>query len=75
MKTSVHVYPSLGLAIIAMLRIYQPLTKGEIVSRLKVWKREGMLGFPYVVEEVPIVLDLLQEELRIEYAVGTWRTR
>jgi hypothetical protein len=70
-----HVYPTLKDAALAVLRIYQPLRTREVMSRLKVWKREGLLGCGCDVGDVPVALDQLQEEERIEYAVGTWRTR
>jgi hypothetical protein len=75
MNQTTYVYQTLKDAAMAVLRIYQPLRTREVMSKLKVWKRDGLLGFPCDVGDVPNALDSLQEEERIEYAVGTWRTR
>ena len=74
MSVKVHIYPTLRDAALAVLRIYQPLTTQEVTRELNSWKHAGMLGFPYFKEAIPVVLNTMQEEGQIEYAVGTWRT-
>ena len=75
MSVKVHIYPTLRDAALAVLRIYQPLTTLEVTRELNSWKHNGMLGFPFIREAVPVILGTLQDDGVIEYAVGTWRTR
>ena len=70
-----HTYATLKESVMAMLLIDGPLTTGQIMAKLKVWKRERMLGCGFFPEWLPGVLKELQEANKIECAVGTWRTR
>ena len=73
MKTCLHTYPTLRDAVVAVLRIYQPLNTQEIVSHLNSWKHAGQLGFPYFKDGVQVMLHTLQEDGKVNYVGGVWR--
>ena len=68
-------YPSFRSACLAVVRIFQPETNTDQVRKeLNALNRGGHFDFHYYRENLPHVLDVMQEDGQIEYVGGVWKT-
>ena len=70
-----HIYPTLRDAVLAVLRLYQPLSTQKVRGKLRAWKGDGQLGFTYHADGVTVSLLALEEEGKVEKIGDEWRTK
>lgn len=67
-----HVYPSLRIATRAVVRIYGPIERGDIIRWLKGLNHHGQIAGVYRPESVPQVLTQLEADGEVESCADRW---